>query len=55
MQIRLLSIDFDGTLISRVSEPVLDRDCMELIRELQTAASFGRSTPAVRSISSSPG
>ena len=37
MNIRLLSIDFDGTLVSRVSEPVLDRDCMELIRELQGA------------------
>jgi HAD superfamily hydrolase (TIGR01484 family) len=33
--IRLLSIDFDGTLISRVSEPVFDADCMELIRQLQ--------------------
>ena len=37
MNIRLLSIDFDGTLVSRVSEPVLDRDCMKLIRELQGA------------------
>src|SRR2546423_12565575 len=36
-EIKLLSIDFDGTLVSRVSEPVLDRDCMELIRELQGA------------------
>jgi len=35
MEIRLLSIDFDGTLVSRVSEPVLDRQCMELIRDLQ--------------------
>src|SRR5258705_5587738 len=35
--IRLLSIDFDGTLVSRVSEPVLDSQCMELIRELQDA------------------
>jgi HAD superfamily hydrolase (TIGR01484 family) len=33
--IRLLSTDFDGTIVSRVSEPVLDRACMELIRELQ--------------------
>src|SRR6266545_1406010 len=33
--IKLLSIDFDGTLVSRVSEPVLDTQCMELIRELQ--------------------
>ena len=37
MNIRLLSIDFDGTLVSRVSEPVLDARCMELIRELQRA------------------
>ena len=35
MKIRLLSIDFDGTLVSRVSEPVLDRACMEMIRDLQ--------------------
>ena len=35
--IQLLSIDFDGTLVSRVSEPVLDAQCMELIRELQKA------------------
>ncbi len=35
--IKLLSIDFDGTLVSRVSEPVLDRQCMELLRELQRA------------------
>jgi len=35
MNIRLLSIDFDGTLVSRVSEPVLDDRCMELIRDLQ--------------------
>ncbi len=35
--IQLLSIDFDGTLVSRVSEPVLDAQCMEFIRELQNA------------------
>jgi HAD superfamily hydrolase (TIGR01484 family) len=35
MKIRLLSIDFDGTMVSRVSEPVLNRECMQLIRELQ--------------------
>jgi HAD superfamily hydrolase (TIGR01484 family) len=33
----LLSIDFDGTLVSRASEPVLDSQCMELIRDLQNA------------------
>ena len=37
MQLRLLSIDFDGTLVSRVSQPVLDACCMELIRDLQKA------------------
>jgi len=34
-KIALLSTDFDGTLVSRASDPVFDRDCMELIRELQ--------------------
>src|SRR6266853_5959896 len=38
--LRLLSIDFDGTLISHVSEPVLDSQCMELIRELQDAGAI---------------
>ncbi|HXX40839.1 MAG TPA: HAD-IIB family hydrolase [Chthoniobacterales bacterium] len=37
MDIKLLSTDFDGTLVSHVSEPVLDRQCMELIRDLQSA------------------
>jgi HAD superfamily hydrolase (TIGR01484 family) len=37
MNVRLLSIDFDGTLVSRVSEPVLDAACIELIGKLQTA------------------
>ncbi|MEP7014912.1 MAG: HAD-IIB family hydrolase [Verrucomicrobiota bacterium] len=37
MEVRLLSTDFDGTIVSRVSEPVLDRQCMELIRDLQEA------------------
>jgi len=35
MRIKLISTDFDGTLVSHVSEPVLNRECMELIRELQ--------------------
>lgn len=35
MEIKLISTDFDGTIVSRMSEPVLDRQCMELIRELQ--------------------
>ena len=37
MIIRLISTDFDGTLVNRVSEPVLDRECMEMIRDLQNA------------------
>src|SRR6266480_3897410 len=35
--IQLLSLDFDGTLVSRAGEPVLDMQCMELIRDLQDA------------------
>jgi len=35
MKIRLLSIDFDGTMVSRVSKPILDHSCMTLIRDLQ--------------------
>ncbi len=35
--IQLLSLDFDGTLVSRTGEPVLDAQCMEMIRELQDA------------------
>ena len=54
MQIKLLSIDFDGTMVSRVSEPVLDRDCMELIRDLQQegvvwAINTGRSVDLLQS------
>jgi HAD superfamily hydrolase (TIGR01484 family) len=33
--IRLLSTDFDGTLVAHGSDPVLDRDCMECIGSLQ--------------------
>jgi HAD superfamily hydrolase (TIGR01484 family) len=40
MHIQLLSIDFDGTLVSRAGEPVLDMQCMELIRELQDAGAL---------------
>jgi HAD superfamily hydrolase (TIGR01484 family) len=36
MEIKLLSIDFDGTLVSHVGEPVLDSACMELIRDMQS-------------------
>src|ERR1043166_3769095 len=54
MKIRLLSIDFDGTLVSRVSEPVVDQDCMELIRDLQNkgalfAINTGRSVDLLES------
>ncbi len=34
-KIRLLSTDFDGTLVSHHTKPVLDTGCMELIAELQ--------------------
>ena len=34
-QIRLLSTDFDGTLVAHHSDPVLDAGCMALIQELQ--------------------
>jgi hypothetical protein len=33
--IRLLSTDFDGTLVAHHSDPVLDPRCMDLIQELQ--------------------
>jgi HAD superfamily hydrolase (TIGR01484 family) len=54
MKIRLLSIDFDGTIVSRVSEPVLDRECMQLIRDLQDqgavwAINTGRSVDLLES------
>jgi len=35
VKIQLLSTDFDGTLVSHASDPVFDRDCMQLIAELQ--------------------
>jgi hypothetical protein len=52
--IHLISTDFDGTIVSRVSEPVLDRDCMELIRQLQGegtiwAVNTGRSVDLLQS------
>src|SRR5438093_12148366 len=39
-EIRLLSTDFDGTLVCRTGEPVLYPPCMELIRELQVAGAI---------------
>ncbi len=35
MEIKLISTDFDGTLVDRTGGPVLDRQCMEFIRDLQ--------------------
>ena len=54
MQIKLLSIDFDGTMVSRVSEPVLDSNCVELIGHLQKdgalwAINTGRSVDLLES------
>jgi HAD superfamily hydrolase (TIGR01484 family) len=53
-RIQLLSTDFDGTLVSHVDEPALDRQCMELIRELQDsgatwAINTGRSVDLLES------
>ena len=39
-KIQLISTDFDGTLVSHASDPVFDRDCMELIVELQRNGSI---------------
>jgi HAD superfamily hydrolase (TIGR01484 family) len=39
-RIQLISTDFDGTLVSHASDPVFDRDCMALIRELQRAGTL---------------
>jgi HAD superfamily hydrolase (TIGR01484 family) len=36
-EIRLLSTDFDGTLVCRTGEPFLHTGCMELIQDLQKA------------------
>jgi HAD superfamily hydrolase (TIGR01484 family) len=36
-ELRLLSTDFDGTLVAHDNDPVLDPDCMQLIGELQNA------------------
>jgi HAD superfamily hydrolase (TIGR01484 family) len=52
--IRLLSTDFDGTLVAHGSEPLLDRGCMECIEELQRngvawAINTGRSVDLLES------
>src|SRR5438270_13612424 len=54
MKVRLLSLDFDGTLVSHVSEPVLDERCMQLIRDLQSdgvlfSINTGRSVDLIES------
>jgi HAD superfamily hydrolase (TIGR01484 family) len=44
-EIRLLSTDFDGTLVAHDEDPVLDPDCMQLIGELQrTGATWAINT-----------
>lgn len=53
-KIRLLSTDFDGTLVAHGADPVLDRGCMEYIEELQNhgvtwAINTGRSVDLLES------
>lgn len=52
--IRLISTDFDGTLVSHDGEPVLDGECMQLIADLknhgaQWAINTGRSVQLLES------
>jgi HAD superfamily hydrolase (TIGR01484 family) len=53
-QIRLISTDFDGTLVSHVSHPMLNHDCMKRIADLQKegalwAINTGRSVDLLES------
>ncbi len=53
-RIRLLSTDFDGTLVAHGSDPVLDHGCMEFIEKLQNegivwAINTGRSVDLLES------
>ncbi|MDP9004462.1 MAG: Cof-type HAD-IIB family hydrolase [Verrucomicrobiota bacterium] len=53
-KIRLLSTDFDGTLVAHGSDPILDRGCMEYIEQLQKdgvlwAINTGRSVDLLQS------
>jgi HAD superfamily hydrolase (TIGR01484 family) len=53
-KIRLLSTDFDGTLVAHGSDPVLDRSCMQHIEQLQEsgviwAINTGRSVELLQS------
>lgn len=52
--IKLLSTDFDGTLVCHIGEPILDRQCMEFIADLQRegvvwAINTGRSVDLLES------
>jgi HAD superfamily hydrolase (TIGR01484 family) len=38
--IKLLSTDFDGTIVCRTGEPILHAPCLRLIRELQNAGAL---------------
>ena len=53
-EIRLLSTDFDGTLVEHARDPVFDRDCLAMIRDLQKngavwAINTGRSVDLLES------
>jgi HAD superfamily hydrolase (TIGR01484 family) len=53
-KIRLLSTDFDGTLVAHGSDPLLDRGCMDYIEKLQKnggvwAINTGRSVDLLQS------
>jgi HAD superfamily hydrolase (TIGR01484 family) len=53
-RIRLLSTDFDGTLVAHGNDPVLDAECMDYIAELQAsgvlwAINTGRSVELLES------
>ena len=53
-EIRLISTDFDGTLVAHDFDPVLDHGCMELLGELknrgaQWAINTGRSVQLLES------
>jgi HAD superfamily hydrolase (TIGR01484 family) len=39
-KIRLLSTDFDGTLVEHARHPVFDERCMQLIQQLQSSGAF---------------
>jgi trehalose-6-phosphatase len=54
MSLRLLSTDFDGTLVAHDTDPVFDPECLRLIQELQNngavwAINTGRSVQLLES------